>query len=301
MKISVITVCYNAQSHIDQCLRSVVAQSHPDLEHIVIDGGSTDDTLEIVRRYPHVTAIVSEKDRGIYDAMNKGLALARGEYVIFLNADDRFQNAMSLSRAIELTAKQPGADVYYGWLEVRSPDRSPFIFKPPPPKDAPELMVCGCLPHQSTLARRSVFERTGPFDLRYHYHADYDWFLKVLADSTISIRALSCTIASFQEGGASSDLLQAQPEAYSIQNTSKLFADRTWDKKRIAAFQQTLLNERIENARLRQIIRRSKIERNLKPGRVISAHAVRQLKQMLPSRVTDALRHIAQRYRGLSQ
>ncbi len=304
MKISVITVCYNAASHIDECLRSVAVQSHPDVEHIVIDGGSTDNTLQIVQRYPHIAKIVSEPDRGIYDAMNKGLVLASGDYVLFLNADDRFWHAASLSRASELMAEQPAADVYYGWLEVRSPDRAPTLFKPPPPEEAPELMVCGCLPHQSTLARPSVFERTGPFDLRYRYHADYDWFLKILADPTISVRLLTCTIASFQEGGASSALIKAQPEAYAIQNTAALFADATaWDKKRIAILQQTLLNERIENARLRAIIRRARTRARFVSGRIdrlASADAIRRLKQIWPSRVTDALRQIAHRYRGLS-
>ena len=91
MKLSVITVCYNAAAFIDDCLRSVAEQTWPNIEHIIVDGLSSDATLEIVRRYPHVTRLVSERDKGIYDAMNKGLDLVTGDYVLFLNADDRFR------------------------------------------------------------------------------------------------------------------------------------------------------------------------------------------------------------------
>jgi glycosyltransferase involved in cell wall biosynthesis len=88
MKISVITVCFNSQSSIERSLQSVVDQQWPEVEHIVIDGGSTDGTLQILERFrPHLAVLVSEPDKGIYDAMNKGLARATGEIVCFLNAD----------------------------------------------------------------------------------------------------------------------------------------------------------------------------------------------------------------------
>jgi hypothetical protein len=255
MKISVVTVCYNADAVIEGCLRSVAEQTHRDIEHIVIDGLSSDGTVAAVRRYPHVTTLVSERDQGIYDAMNKGLDHVTGDYVLFLNADDRFSSATSLAKAVAAIERDRGADVYYGWLEVRPLDGTSHVFRPPQPADVLEFMVVGCLPHQSTLARPSVFVKTGRFDLRYRYHADYDWFLKILADPTIDVRPVDSIIGSFRLGGASSQLAEGQPEVFAIQNRSPLYATPEWDKKRIAALQGAFLRERIDAARLREEIR----------------------------------------------
>jgi glycosyltransferase involved in cell wall biosynthesis len=250
MKISVITVCYNAAASIGDCLRSVAEQTHHDIEHLIIDGSSTDDTVAIVQGYPHVTRLVSERDAGIYDAMNKGLDLVSGDYILFLNADDRFASPTSLAKAAAAIAATPGADVYYGSLEVRSPTGPSHVFRPPPPADAPAFMVCGCLPHQSTLASPRAFDRTDRFDLRYRIHSDYDWFLKVLADPAITVRSIDEVIGSFLVGGASSQLARGQIEVYEIQNRSPLYATQEWDKKRIAIFQEAFLGERLRSSQL---------------------------------------------------
>jgi glycosyltransferase involved in cell wall biosynthesis len=255
MKISIITVCLNAARFIDDCLRSVAEQTYPDIEHIVIDGRSSDTTVAIIRRYPHVTRLVSERDDGIYDAMNKGLDLVTGDYVLFLNADDRFASAASLAKAVAAIKADPGADVYYGRLETRSADGPPEVFSPPPPAEAPRFLITGCLPHQSTLARPAVFARTGRFDSRYRYHADYDWYLRILADPAIDVRLVNQVIGSFWLGGSSSQLAKGQPELYAIQNQSPLYATPEWDKTRIDALQEALLRERLTTARLRDEIR----------------------------------------------
>lgn len=267
MMISIITACFNAETHIEQCLRSVAGQTHPDVEHIVIDGASKDRTVEIVRRFPHVAHLVCEADNGIYHAMNKGLALATGDFVLFLNADDKLAESNTLATAEQMIESDPGADVYYGWLEVRPLEGSPEIFRPPPPAEAPALMVCRCLPHQSTLARPSVFAKTGPFDLRYRFHADYDWFLKILDDPAIDVRLLSCVIGSFSQGGASSQLAKGQPEVYAIQNASRLYAGELGHRLRIDEYQKTLLAERIENARLRGELRHLREGPNGRPAK----------------------------------
>jgi hypothetical protein len=251
MRISIVTVCYDAAAVIESCLHSVAEQASRDIEHVVIDGSSTDGTQAIVRRFPHVAKLISEPDHGIYDAMNKGLDHVTGDYVLFLNADDRLALGTSLADAVAAIERDPGADVYYGALEVRPLNEPAFVFRPPGPEDAATFMVCGCLPHQSTLARPAVFARTGPFDLRYRYHADYDWFLKVLSDPLIDVRAIGTVIGSFRMGGASSQLAQGQPEVFAIQNQSPLYASAEWDRKRIEALQQAWLNERIEAQQLR--------------------------------------------------
>src|SRR3954463_4204423 len=100
MKISIITVCYNAKAVIEGCLESVAGQTYQDIEHAVIDGLSGDGTLDTVRRFPHVATLLSERDGGLYDAMNKGLRRVSGDYVLFLNADDRFPTPATVADAV---------------------------------------------------------------------------------------------------------------------------------------------------------------------------------------------------------
>lgn len=251
MKISVITVCFNGAHVLPGCLESVASQTYRDIEHIIIDGASTDGTVALVGQYPHVSRFVSEPDKGIYDAMNKGIGLSSGELILFLNADDTFSSNTALDNAIKAIKADPGGDVYYGWLEVRPLRGGAFVYKPPGPEQGPELMVTGCLPHQSTIARKSTFEKTGLFDLQYRFHADYDWFIKILADSNIAVKAIPFPIGSFQEGGASSQLAKGQIEVFKIQANTPLYASTAWDKKRIALLQEAWLATRIEAAQLR--------------------------------------------------
>jgi len=307
MKISVITVCYNAASLIDDCLRSVAEQTHKDIEHIIIDGLSSDSTVEIVSRYPHVARLISERDNGIYDAMNKGLGLVGGAYVLFLNADDRFASVSSVAKAVAAIESDPGADVYYGDLEVRPADGPAHVFRPPPPAEAPAFMVWGCLPHQSTLAQPSVFEKTGRFDTRYRYHADYDWFLKILADPAIDVRAVRVVIGSFRLGGASSQLAKGQPEVYAIQNQSPLYASAEWDKKRIVALQDAFLRERLAAEQLRNELRAAREGRSLKsvPETIRSAArrgrwwVLNTCVRVLPPSTVALLRRVRSRGRAL--
>lgn len=246
MKITVVTVCFNASAEIEGCLRSVAGQTCRNLEHIIIDGASTDGTLDIVARFPHVHTVVSEPDRGIYDAMNKGIRAATGDYILFLNADDRLQSSRSLELAAAFIEEAPGGDVYYGDLEVRGTTGSTYLFRPPSVGDALEFMLDGCLPHQSTLARPAVFDRTRGFDTRYRIAADYDWFLKVLADPEIDVRSMPVLIGSFKLGGASSQLVASQAEVDKIQDISAAYASPEWQLKRMQIGEQARRRRRHE-------------------------------------------------------
>lgn len=258
IKLSIITVCYNAVACIETCVLSVVNQTHENLEYIVIDGGSSDGTKEILNRYrSRISVLVSESDTGIYSAMNKGLSSATGDFIYFLNADDYLVDCNVAKDIIECIIGHPAGDVYYGSIEVRHEDGSRAIHEPDPPEIAAESMICGCLPHQATFARRRVFERSGPFDESYRYHADYDWFLKVIADPEIKLVQINRVVASFQSGGRSSELANGQPEVYRIQNSSPLYQSEEWFRRRIAEFQKYLLMFRLENAQLRVELRKS--------------------------------------------
>lgn len=252
MKVSVITVCFNANSVIAACLDSVASQTYPNIEHIIIDGASTDGTLETLARYPHITTLVSEPDTGIYNAMNKGVARATGDYLYFLNADDMFLAPNTLEVAMETIKTLPDTDVVYGGLHVREKNGNCFVFQPPAPEEAPDFLIYGCLPHQATLARRSVFERTNSFDESYRIFGDYDWFLKIFADPEITIRRIDCVIGSYFLGGASTNLAVGQPEYYKIQNNAALYASSKWDKRRIDMYQEKLLELRLQIDQLQQ-------------------------------------------------
>lgn len=197
MKISVITVCYNAGTTIERTIRSVLAQTYPNTEFVVIDGGSTDGTHEILKKYAaEIDVLVSEPDKGIYDAMNKGVAKASGDYVIFINADDYFYD----DSALERVAQAPQAD---------------FIFGDQYDADDGKLTLCenldaldvyrmfrGYFAHQSILAKRELFQKHGNFDLSYKICADWDWILRCLVVGATTAR-VDAPIAVFTVGGAS--------------------------------------------------------------------------------------------------
>jgi glycosyltransferase involved in cell wall biosynthesis len=287
--VSVITVCRNAAATLEACLASVAEQSYAPVEHIVIDGASSDGTAGLLARHrARLAVLVSEPDGGIYDAMNKGLGRATGEFVIFLNADDVFTGPDALRDAMAEIARQPDGDIYYGSLEVRM-DGVRHRHVPPPPEMAAEEMVLGCLPHQATLARRSVFARTGPFDLRWRRHADYAWWIKVISDPAIRLRRIGTAVASFAAGGASSDLARGQPEVYAIQNESPLYRSEAWDRKRLAMFQDAYLAARIEAERLREALAPG----SRQPGPSLRARLV----GALPPPVAAALRSARRRLR----
>ncbi len=180
--VSIVPVCRNAAATLEDCVNSVAGQSYPRIQYIVVDGASTDGTRAILERHrARIDILVREADEGIYDAMNKGLARADGEFVLFLNADDVLAEPGSVHDAMVEIARAPDADVYYGSIPVRTPEGL-LRHDPPLAGEAAEEMVAGCLPHQATFARRRVFARTGPFDLRGRRHADCDWWMKILAD-----------------------------------------------------------------------------------------------------------------------
>jgi glycosyl transferase family 2 len=253
--VSIITVCYNAANSIERCLRSVALQTHQSIEYIVIDGGSTDGTLAAIEKYrERIAVLVSEPDNGIYAAMNKGLARATGDLIYFLNADDYLADERVVADVVAVVESQPRGGVYYGSIELRQSGEPIGVYHPEEPEKAAEIMVCGCLPHQATFARREVFKRTGPFDDTYRYHADYDWFLKVITDPDIALVRFSRVVASYRLGGASCQLAQGQPEAYRIQNASPLYQSDVWSRRRIAIYQEVLLATRIENAALKAML-----------------------------------------------
>lgn len=176
--VSVITVVLNGAPAIARAVQSVLAQTYAPLEYIVIDGGSTDDTLEIIRPYEHRLArLISEPDRGISDAFNKGLRLASGDLVQLLNADDWLEPGQ-IERAVG-ALDRTAADFVFGDLVYHDPTGRPTHRVRGDPGYARRIgSGMPDLNHPTVLARREVYERIGGFDPDLRYAMDYDWLLR---------------------------------------------------------------------------------------------------------------------------
>lgn len=200
-QFSIITVTYNAAETLEPTLRSVAEQTCADYEHLIIDGASTDATLDISRRYARPgLKLTSEPDNGIYDAMNRGLKLAAGDYVIFLNSGDTFHAPDTLALYAANATGKPG--IIYGQTQIVSgKDRS---IVGPRHLDAPEalsvdsfkngMMVC----HQAMAVRRDIAPL---YDLNYRLSADYDWVIRCLQKSNDN-RYINDILADYLDEGA---------------------------------------------------------------------------------------------------
>ena len=179
-RISVITVCFNAASTIATTLASAREQTYPHVEHIVIDGASTDTTLDVVRAdASRISRLVSEKDDGIFDAMNKGIALATGDVVYFLNADDAFVDPGVLADIARAFDADPSRALVYGnvLLKAGPPGVLNYPARPFRSHSISEFLH-NSFCHQAVFVRRSLFDALGPFDLGYRYTADYEWIIR---------------------------------------------------------------------------------------------------------------------------
>ncbi|WP_290146128.1 glycosyltransferase family 2 protein [Paramuribaculum intestinale] len=169
-RISVVTVCYNAVDCIEQTMLSVLDQTYHDIEYIIIDGGSTDGTVDIIKKYADRLAYwISEPDKGIYDAMNKGIAVATGDYINFMNAGDTFRDQSSIYTYVDVI--KPDSEIIYGDVIIKYHSR--FQYRKPLWLDH----LSECLPfcHQSVIVKTGLL-RDRQFDTSYRILGDYDFF-----------------------------------------------------------------------------------------------------------------------------
>ena len=210
LKISVITAALNCAHTIGEAIESVRLQQGADVEHIVIDGGSDDGTLDVVSRAgAHLACVVSEPDRGIYDAINKGLARATGDIVGLLHADDHFAGPDVLADVARIF-EDPSVDVVYGDLQyVSACDTSKVIRHWCAGEFHPRRLARGwMIPHPTLYVRRRVFERIGIYDLRYKIASDYDYILRVLCDGELRVAYLPRVMVRMRAGGTSNRTLR---------------------------------------------------------------------------------------------
>lgn len=220
MKISIITVVLNAADTIEDTLRSVAAQRYPAIEHIVVDGGSTDGTLEIIERHrDRIAALVIEPDRGIYDAMNKGIAAATGEIVGMLNADDVYVDEHVLEK-VARAFSDPAVDVCHAdlvYVDRADLDKIIRYWKSRPYTAG--LFEKGWLPaHPTFFVRRALYRRYGGFDLNYRFQADFELTMRLLAVHKARSVYLPEVIVKMRMGGISNrsvwNVIKGNLEAY---------------------------------------------------------------------------------------
>lgn len=182
MKISVITVCYNSSETIGDTLRSVQEQTYRNIEHIIVDGGSTDLTLDIVAtKGAHVTNLISEKDNGIYDAMNKGLSMAGGDIIGFLNADDLYADAEVLARVSKAFEADPNIEACFGDLVYVTEDNRKVVrYWKSRPFEKGDFAHGWSPAHPTFYIRRSALNRLGQFDQAYRLAADAEFMMRYL-------------------------------------------------------------------------------------------------------------------------
>jgi len=210
VKISIITVCYNSGHYIKDAIESVLNQSYQNIEYIIIDGGSEDNTGSIVKKYREKIAVyISEKDNGIYDAMNKGISLSSGEYVCLLNSDDFYINNSIVEDIVQRFRLNPTDSLYADLIYVDNKDtgkqvrywKSGEFFRG-------SFRKGWHPPHPTFIVKRSIYEQYGYFDLSYKLAADFELMLRFLEKNKISTQYFQQPIIKMRLGGATNKSLR---------------------------------------------------------------------------------------------
>lgn len=211
LKFSIITVCFNSQATIADTLRSVASQSWHNYEHIVIDGASRDGTVALINDMADErTILVSEQDRGIYDAMNKGIARASGDIICFLNADDFYADESVLAEVAGLMTHE-NLDAVLSDVVFFQPDRPEKVLRRyDSGQFSPARIGYGWMPaHPGFFARRGLYEKVGPFRTDYRIAADFEWIARAFHKGDLRYRHLAKPVVRMRTGGVSTSGLKS--------------------------------------------------------------------------------------------
>lgn len=212
--LSVITVVYNDKKNIERTMLSVLQQSYPHIEYIIVDGASTDGTLEIINSYKEkISVFISEPDKGIYDAMNKAMKLTTGKYLIFMNSGDVFYETETVEKVF---ATADDADIYYGETEMVNEQLQSLGRRR---HKAPEVFTLNSFKYGMSISHQAIYVKRNlaePYDSKYKLSADIDWILKIVKKSN-SIVNTHLYVAKYLVGGMSKKRhLQSLKERYEI-------------------------------------------------------------------------------------
>lgn len=248
LKISVITAVYNNRNTIAEAVESILAQTHPSVELVVVDGGSTDGTVELLAQFgDRVTVMVSETDDGIYDALNKGIALASGDVVGFLHSDDVFADTEVLTRVASALA-DTRVEAVYGDLEyVKRSDVSKVVRYWSAGRYSLQQVRAGWMPpHPTFYARRDVYQRLGGFDLSMRIAADYDCMLRFF-QAGLAVAYIPQVQVRMRMGGASNrslgNIIRKSIEDYKALRRNKVGGAWTLLRKNLRKLPQFFLRK----------------------------------------------------------
>lgn len=231
MKISIITACYNSATTIKDTLKSVAMQDYNNTEHIIIDGASTDNTLEIINSFPHVTDVISANDNGIYDAMNKGIAISSGDVVGILNSDDVYTNSRVISTVMKEFENDRVDAVYADLQYVKHNDLGKVTRTWHSGNYSKRKFYFGWMPpHPTFFVRRNVYEKIGDFNCSLQSAADYEFMLRMLLKNDYKAHYIPEVLVKMRTGGISNATLghrlranREDREAWRINNITPYF------------------------------------------------------------------------------
>jgi len=218
MNVSIITVCKNAEQHLERAIRSVVVQTYPNIQYILVDGKSTDTTLEMINKYRNkIDVMVSEPDTGIYNAMNKALKFVTGDIVYFLNSDDHICDIDVIADVANTFNRSANAEIVYGNVMVMLNGvntelkfdcfNGKFLYK---------NTIC----HQALFIKKKIFDLIGGYDEKYQIHADVDWLMKAYFRHKVNLHYFDRTICHYSSDGFSSNPIYAEKYKYDRQEIS---------------------------------------------------------------------------------
>jgi glycosyltransferase involved in cell wall biosynthesis len=215
-KITIITATYNSADTVVDTLKSIAGQTYPNIEHIIVDGLSKDNTLAVVRSFPHVSKVISEKDKGIYDAMNKGIALATGDIIGILNSDDFYTSNAVISNVVDHFAAHKTDSIYANlyFVDENNTEKIQRTWKSKS-FDRRNFYLGWMPPHPTFFVKKEVYEKLGGFNTALKSAADYELMLRFLFINHVSTCYLPEFIVKMRNGGQSTASLK-----------NRLFANR---------------------------------------------------------------------------
>jgi glycosyltransferase involved in cell wall biosynthesis len=206
LKISIITVCFNSEKTIRDTIESVLGQDYSDIEYVIIDGGSSDGTLDVIREYEdRIDTVISEPDKGIYDAMNKGIQLATGDVIGILNSDDFFESSCVISDVINQFKSNPESSLVFGDVVLVQPSNTQKVvrFYNADKFRTWKLRFGWMPPHPASFFKRSAYEQVGNYSLDYKIASDYELFVRMLMVRKLPYSRINKVLVRMRAGGIS--------------------------------------------------------------------------------------------------
>ncbi len=206
MKISIITVCFNSINTIQDTIESVINQTYSNIEYVIVDGGSSDGTLDIISKYlPKINIFISEKDNGIYDAMNKGIQKSTGDVIGIINSDDFYNDINVISNVMNHFNVDDNLDIVYGDISyIKNDNKNKIVRKWNSLNYYNKFFENGNMPpHPSLFVKKQIYLESGNYDLNFHIAADFDFMLRIFKESKYQKKYIDLAIVKMRTGGIS--------------------------------------------------------------------------------------------------